>query len=513
MRQINKIKENIKVSNIICKASAKVMVNEEIEIQKPGVTISRIVKESGKAYVDELRIRENQVIIGGVLDYQILYSEQKTGLPQCEMGQIRFEDYVKIPNIREDNVITVDSSVDWITVRVINDRKVIIKAQITVLATATDTGDIEVMTSVEKQDDMEILDKNMNLLEMVKEMSDTLRIKETVELPGGKPSLSYLLWKDVRIKNMEYGVINGKLSVSGELNVFYMYAPDDENPISQWQEFDIAFNYDLEVGDSNIIPYVEAAIQSMELIPIPNEMGDNKEVESDILLKINIKLFEEKEIKMIEDVYSLKTDMDLVKNKIMYNKLLVKNISRSRNVVKINIGGNKDDILQICFPAAEIRIEDISVVEDAIVAKGKLNVYVIYTTTDDRNPICTASKEVDFSHRIDAEGISRNDEFFVNWRVEQTTANMVNAEEIEVRINMAMEIFVVQKCTKELATDIKEEEMTQNKSPYIRAHVVQSGETLWKLAKDNRTTVDRIKEINNLKGDTIQLGDRLIVAK
>ena len=47
----------------------------------------------------------------------------------------------------------------------------------------------------------------------------------------------------------------------------------------------------------------------------------------------------------------------------------------------------------------------------------------------------------------------------------------------------------------------------------MRGYVVQSGDTLWKLAKENFTTIDKIMEINELKTDHIKKGDRLLLIK
>ncbi len=49
--------------------------------------------------------------------------------------------------------------------------------------------------------------------------------------------------------------------------------------------------------------------------------------------------------------------------------------------------------------------------------------------------------------------------------------------------------------------------------PFIEYHVVKSGEYLSSIAKKNKTSVDSIKRINGLTGDTIRKGNRLKIDK
>lgn len=42
-------------------------------------------------------------------------------------------------------------------------------------------------------------------------------------------------------------------------------------------------------------------------------------------------------------------------------------------------------------------------------------------------------------------------------------------------------------------------------------YIVKSGDTLWSIARNNNTTVDNIKTLNNLKNNTLTVGQRLII--
>ena len=49
-------------------------------------------------------------------------------------------------------------------------------------------------------------------------------------------------------------------------------------------------------------------------------------------------------------------------------------------------------------------------------------------------------------------------------------------------------------------------------TPEVTTYIVQSGDTLWSIARANNTTVDKIKQINNLTSNLLSVGQQLILA-
>ena len=51
------------------------------------------------------------------------------------------------------------------------------------------------------------------------------------------------------------------------------------------------------------------------------------------------------------------------------------------------------------------------------------------------------------------------------------------------------------------------------KLPTSNVYVVQKGDTLWKISQMYNISVDKLKDINNLKSDTLQIGQKLFINK
>jgi nucleoid-associated protein YgaU len=93
---------------------------------------------------------------------------------------------------------------------------------------------------------------------------------------------------------------------------------------------------------------------------------------------------------------------------------------------------------------------------------------------------------------------------------------MLSTQEVEIKAVIALETLVFKEEKKTFICDIKEEPIDMEKvnaAPVLKGYIVKSGDTLWKLAKENYTTIEKIMEINELTSEHIKKGDRLILIK
>ena len=52
---------------------------------------------------------------------------------------------------------------------------------------------------------------------------DTIRVREDMNLPPGKPNVQRILWKEIRLQGAETRLEDGRIQVKGELMVFFLY--------------------------------------------------------------------------------------------------------------------------------------------------------------------------------------------------------------------------------------------------------------------------------------------------
>lgn len=531
-------KKNIHMNKIVKSETVIFFVSREERIMDADNEIESIINQKEIVTTDGVVTRENQITVNGTINYNILYYPKNSEMVCGEEKEINFEENIKLMGINSEDNANVTMEVLSSSIKPVDGKNYIYKIQLKAYIIVEKIEDLDIATAIDTDSQGEnyennfakensgknnvenIMTKKRNIdsLAIIAYKTDTFRVSEQIAVPHGKPPIGTIVWSDIRIKNQNIKTMEGSIIINGQLSIFIIYIPEMENMPEQWLEQTIDFNGQLEMSEAteDVVSYIELWLNNVNVQPEINQDNEMRNLSVSALLKLNVKLYKETSIKIIEDVYKPGANLVPVMESKTYQKLLVKNASRTKEVVKMKIDKTKGQLLQICNSQAEIKIENILVRDNSLKAIGKIKTCIIYISSDDRHPICCQCRESNFEHGIDAEGIEGNDEYFLNWKVEQVNANMLNADEVEIKAVIALEAIVFKKVEQNFVTEINQGPVDMealNSAPVLKGYIVQKGDTLWKLAKENYTTIEKIMTVNNLENETIKKGDRLLIIK
>lgn len=88
----------------------------------------------------------------------------------------------------------------------------------------------------EAEEDLYVRTCPQKLQQEVIHKKDTIRIREDLNLPPGRPNIHRILWKEVRVQGTEVRPEEGKFIVKGELLVFFLYESAGRGKRLQWIE-------------------------------------------------------------------------------------------------------------------------------------------------------------------------------------------------------------------------------------------------------------------------------------
>lgn len=531
-------KKNIHMNKIVKSETVIFFVSREERIMDADNEIENIINQKEIVTTDGVVTRENQITVNGTINYNILYYPKNSEMVCGEEKEINFEENIKLMGINSEDNANVAMEVLSSSIKPVDGKNYIYKIQLKAYIIVEKIEDLDIATAIDTDSQGEnhennfaeensgknnvenIMTKKRNIdsLAIMADKTDTFRVSEQIAVPHGKPPIGTIVWSDIRIKNQNIKTMEGSIIINGQLSIFIIYIPEMENMPEQWLEQTIDFNGQLEISEAteDAVSYIELWLNNVNVQPEINQDNEMRNLSVSALLKLNVKLYKETSINVIEDVYKPGANLVPIMEPKTYQKLLVKNASRTKEVVKMKIDKTKGQLLQICNSQAEIKIENILVRDNSLKAIGKIKTCIIYISSDDRHPICCQCRESNFEHGIDAEGIEVNDEYFLNWKVEQVNANMLNADEVEIKAVIALEAIVFKKVEQNFVTEINQEPVDMealNSAPVLKGYIVQKGDTLWKLAKENYTTIEKIMTVNNLENETIKKGDRLLIIK
>ena len=261
---------------------------------------------------------------------------------------------------------------------------------------------------------------------------------------------------------------------------------------------------------------IQVTPASVEVEVRPDYDGEDRKISLDMTLELDICIWKETEADVVEDVYSLREEMTPAYEEVTMSRLLAKNYAKCRLTDHMNLKKNQENILQICSCEGMAFIDHVEPQADGLKVEGSLNVEILYVTTDDAMPIGTCRETFPFEQLIEVPEMTDDMNYELEAGIEQLSAILLDNTQIEVKavLNLNLIAFSQENIQKMDEIRITERDMEElQRQPGITGYIVREGDSLWKIAKANHTTISQLMEINDLKSEEIQKGDKLLIVK
>ncbi len=489
-------------------------LDEDYNVPDAKDDVQRIIEGSAEVKAEDIRLVENYVRITGKVFFQILYiTASADPKPAVLEGKLPFEEMVYMENAGEDDYFIQNVRTEF-TSSLIHSRKISIRVMIELELGRERLEDEE--TTVDIVSDIPVYKKmkKVNLLKIAVTKKDTYRIKEEITLPGTKESIGQILLTDVENRKLDIRPGQGELLLRGELLVFCMYLSGEEK--TDWISQTVP--YEGRIGcegvEEGMYYYVHPTLEDTLIDIRMDEDGEMRNLGIEGTLNLRMNIYEEEEMELLEDVYSLEQQCVLKTREAVYEELMMQNQSKCKVSERLALPELKDDVLQILHSRGSIQAEHVENTAEGVLVEGILHVSFLYMRADDEEPYGSWQGMVPFSYLIEypdmPEGVQSN----LAYHVEQLLVTLAGSEAVEIKAVLAFDIFMRKAVPVEVITEVETEPLDMEEleqKPGIVGHIVQAGEDLWGLAKKYMTTVEGIMEVNNLENDTVKTGDKLLI--
>ncbi len=245
------------------------------------------------------------------------------------------------------------------------------------------------------------------------------------------------------------------------------------------------------------------------IIVNPNRKEDHS-INVELEFEIFVRAFENKEINIIQDMYSPSKNLSFKENKIstmvnMKNTLDTMNISEKIKLEDV-------EYTKICDVQLIPIINEIKIIKNKIIIDGEIELNMLLENNSGDN-IITLNQKIPLNSTCEIEGIRENSQVELII-VPKFREFIVDNMEVTAKIDLELNITSYNLETVNVIDDIEEKE-GDNDHPYSMViYFVKPGDTLWKIAKKFRSTVDDIARINNIENpDKINVGMQLFIPK
>ncbi len=513
------IKKNIHMNKLKCKSTLQLTLDDDFNVPDIKPDIDEIITEQGTIRITDMKAMNGKLMVKGALQFNVLYLCAEDQRPIHNIsGEIPFDEVINMEMTCADDDPVIKWDLEDLSTGLINSRKLSVKSIVRLNVAVEELYDEETAVMVEGPEDVQYINKKVEITDVCINKKDTYRIKDELLLPTNKGNVSSILFSDVKLNNVEVRLLEDKFTIKGELPVFVLYTTEDEENPVEYFETEIPFSGTIDCNGCNedMIEDITFRILNKNLDIKSDADGEERVLDIEIILEMIIKVYETEEPEIICDVYSPSKEITPVIRDAIYENLVVKNNSKYRIADRIKVPENQPRILQICHASGNIKIDEIFAEQSELQAEGVIEVGILYISEDDRRPMSSLKGIVPFSQTIEVKGMKSDSTYEIKPNIDSLSVMMLDSDEIEVKASINLNTIVFDKVVEPIITDVEVTDLDLEKlqaMPGLIGYVVKPGDSLWKIAKRYYTTVDSIMNINNMEDDRIREGDKLIIMK
>ena len=533
--QLNKIK--LHSCTTFASAQSQITLDDDYNVPDYRPDIVKVLKEKGELHFDEVKAAAGAAWLKGHLVFRVLYrSDQENGKISCLKGEIPFQEKLNMDGVQEYDVIQASGEIEDLTIGVIHSRKISVRAVILLKTEEPREKEEELCVGAEADDGCEKRYRNTDILQLVCRKRDQCRQKSEITLPSSKPNVQEILWKSLEIRNLETKAGQDGVKLSGEVLVSVLYQEEEETDRIQWYETVIPLDCGVECDagtEADIIYKVKARPASMELEVKPDYDGEERVLVLELVMNLDIRVWKEQEISMLEDVYSLKQEIIPVCTGVTLHHISVKNDSQCRLTEQMELAESQEKILQICSCEGTVHLESTELTEQGVRAEGILVTELLYITTDDQMPIGSAREIYPFEQFIEIpqqtvrternkpegpETLEQKNKLQteLDCRISQLSAVMLDQDHVEIKAVIGLNLLAFEQEQIDNITDTCEEPLDMEqlqKRPGLVGYIAKDGDSLWSIAKENHTTVEDILRDNHRTDEDLRRGEKILIVK
>lgn len=513
------MKKNIHMNKLICKSNLQTTFDQDVNVPDTKADILRIIRANGEIRLEEQKVMNGKLYLNGNMRYDLLYLGEDTGVPVHSIrGDIPLEEVINM----EDSCNGEGASVVWeiedFKATAINSRKFNIKALVHFIASVEGLHDEIAAVGLTDSDGIESCSRKIELTSLAVSSKDTYRFRDEIALPSGKGDLREILYCEVELKNLETRLLDEKFNTRGEMAVFFLYLADSEDTPLDCYETELPFTASLDCSgcSEEMIPDISFHIVDRKLEIRPDADGEERMVGLEVALSIDIKVYEEEQLEVLEDIYSPSLELTPLFQEAEYETLLARNASKLRVSDRLKIEMNHPRILQVCHANGNVKLDEAYPVDQGLQADGVIDVTVFYFSADDSQPLQSLHTTIPYSQLIEIRNMEENIVYDVKPIMDQISIMMLDAEELEIKATVTLQAMVFKKQKEAFLVDFTEEPLNMEKlqaMPGMTGYIVKEGDTLWNIAKRYYTTAATIANLNELELETLRPGDQLLIIK
>lgn len=388
--------------------------------------------------------------------------------------------------------------------RVLNGRKINVRAILQIDTKLYSNNNIEVISNIKNIDDIQVLNNNKTVKSLLGAGSTKVYAKDTINIDN-IDDLAEIMKCDIRIINRDIKLSYNKVLAKADAQITIMYLTEDNRIRNITSTIPVMGFIDIEnINDENTC---DVNYKVRNIIIKPNN-SDSHSIYVESEIEITCFAYETKDINLIEDLYSISSQLNFTP-------------------MQVNTITNRQSITDTCDIREQIMIPDMlncdlynvqtnpviinqSIRNGKVFYEGEVNLELLYGLD---NRVNTKNIQMPFKFEINSDCINENSQIDTSIEVKRDDF-VINNENFEANIELSFNLSISQQERLNIINEISVEENTENNIYSMVIYFVKPGDTLWKIAKKFKSTIEDIARVNSIEdANMIYVGQQLYIPK
>lgn len=391
---VDTIKEKLSVNKLITTKKEIIIVEGDMIIPDSKPDILNTICTSGIISVYKKEVLDAKFRMDGNINAYIMYlSEDSEDKVRGLNTSLDFSENINVPNCQNGMDSKLKTTLKSIECKVINGRKIGIKATMEVEINVYSNDNIEIVNDIQNDNGIQMLKENLKVNSLVGTGETKIYVKDNIAIDN-IDNLAEILKADICICDKDIKISYNKILTKAEANIKLMYLTEDNRINTVQTKMPIVGFIDIpDVTEENIS---EVEYEVKNIIIKPNATEEHS-IYIEIEIGVMAIVYEEKQINLIQDLYSPSENLEFNKKSVntMSDKRNVKDVKQIRE--KINVEGleNRNIIDVDIIPNIEKEEKSLS----KITYEGELELKFILM--DNNLQIDVKTIKLPFEHTID----------------------------------------------------------------------------------------------------------------
>lgn len=502
---VDTIKENLCINKLVATKKEVIMIEGDMIVPDSKPDILNTICTSGVVCIYKKDISDEKIRLEGNINTYIMYmADDNQDKVRGLTTSLDFSESIQVSGCKEGMEFNINTRLKSIEAKVINGRKVGIKAAIEVEIKVYSNEDVEIVNDIQNSNEIQILKEDLRVNSLVGRGDTKIYAKDTISIDN-IDNLAEILKASVCICDKDIKISYNKILTKSEVEIKIMYLTEDNRINSVTTKIPVVGFIDIpNVTEENICD-INYEIRNMVLKP--NSVEEHS-IYIEIEIGVSAIVYEEKQINLIQDLYSPNESLDFNKKRIttISNKKTVRDIKQIREKITFEGIENRNIIDVDVIPI----IEKEKRLNNRIIYEGVLELKVILSNDDLQ--IDTRVAKIPFDYTL--EDSNNNENINKSMEIEVINKDFIIQDSgvVKTNIDLLMNSDSYITTNMNIINEIQSNGEREEEDYSILMYITKKDDTLWKIAKRFGSTIDDIVRTNGIEDkDKIYPGQKLFI--